>query len=110
MESINYNLRLSKGPAAAHIYLTPNFYDYECCQLTLDWSYDGVYFKYQNDTWITLSIGKNTKTHDIDRIDTDDKKKVFKIMSSHFFDKLQNYSICSNNSLIELRKITDILI
>ena len=76
MEKEKWNFQISKGSAAAHIYLIIDFQ--KCCQLTLDWSYDGVYFKYYTDNWIVLSIGPLTKTHDINLIDTEDKLQIFK--------------------------------
>lgn len=100
---INWSSRLSKGPAAAHSYLIIN--GNQTCQITLDWSYDGVYFKYYDNPWIILSIGPKTQTHEIEKIDTEDKKKVFKYLSSQFFDKLQNYSENSNKSLKKFREI-----
>ena len=100
----NWLLRLSKGPAAAHTYLILN--DQNCCQLTLDWSYDGVYFKYHNDKWITLSIGPLTKTHDLYKIDTEDKLKVFKLLATDL-NKLENYSINSDKSLIKLKELVN---
>jgi hypothetical protein len=103
----NWRLTLSKGPAAAHVYLSINYTN--CCQITLDWSFDAVYFKYYDYDWITLSIGPKTITHEIDKIDTDDKLKIFKLLASQF-NKLKDYSIISNESLITLKKLLDDLI
>lgn len=99
----NYNFRLTKGPYAANVYLMQN--DTYCCQLTLDWSYDGVYFKFFNDDWITLSIGDKTITHDIDKLDTPNKIRIFKELSSHFLNNLQNYSENSDASLANLQAL-----
>ena len=98
----NWSLRLSKGPTAAHIYLIIN--NNNCCQLTLDWSYDGIYYKYYNDNWITLSIGPKTETHDSYKINTEDKLKIFKLLAMDL-NKLQNYSINSDKSLIKLKEL-----
>ena len=107
MDNENWSCRLSKGNAAAHVYLVIN--STESCQLTLDWSYDGVYFKYYDDHWVFLSIGLETKTHEIEKINTDNKIKIFKYLASQFFDKLKNYSENSNKSLIKLQELTDLL-
>jgi len=104
---INWSSRLSKGPAAAHVYLSIN--SLESCQLTLDWSYDGVYFKYYDDSWIILSVGPETKTHEIQKIDTENKIKSFKYLASQFLNKLQNYSEKSNKSLVKLKELTNLL-
>jgi hypothetical protein len=106
--SRKYTLSLSKGVAAAHVYMTIN--NDEKYQLTLDWSFDGVYFKNLDNTWIVLSIGPKTKTHDIDKIDTDNKIAAFKIMALHFISKLQDYSIRSDVALIGLQDILDTLL
>jgi len=104
---INWSSRLSKGPAAAHVYLSINSLEY--CQLTLDWSYDGVYFKYYDDSWIILSVGPETETHEIKKIDTENKIKSFKYLASQFLNKLQNYSEKSNKSLVKLKELTNLL-
>ena len=98
---------IRKGPCAANAYLYIN--DIQVGHLVLDWSYDGVYFKYYNDTWITLSIGPETKKHEINLINTEYKIRFFKYLASQFFDKLQNYSEKSNESLLELKTLVDIL-
>ncbi len=100
---LNWYSRVTKGPAAAHSYLIIN--GQQTCQVTLDWSYDGIYYKYNDNPWIILSIGPKTQTHDLDKIDTEDKKKIFKYLSLQFFDKLENYSEISNKSLKKLREI-----
>ena len=107
MDNVNWLSRLSKGPAAAHAYLSIN--NVESCQLTLDWSYDGVYFKYYNDQWVVLSIGLKTITHEIEKLDTENKIQIFKYLSSQFLDKLKNYSEKSNNSLMKLKELTNLL-
>ncbi len=104
----DYKFSLSKGPAAAHIHLTKNNTDKcEYCQLTLDWTYDGVYFKFLNDDWVILSIGEKTKTHQLSNIDAEEKIKIFKIMASYFLNELPNYSGTSDASLIKLQELID---
>jgi len=105
---INWSSRVSKGTAAAHVYLSIN--GIESCQLTLDWSYDGVYFKYYNDSWVVLSVGPKTITHEIEKLDTENKIQIFKYLSYQFFDKLKNYSEKSNKCLMKLQEFTDLLL
>ena len=106
----NYDIRLSKGPAAARVYLSFNDSQlYNCCQLTLDWSYDGLYFKYYNNDWIILSIGPKTEKHQIYNLDTDDKIKIFKVLANYFLNNLQNYSTISDASLLKLKEIMYLL-
>ena len=97
------SLQISKGPAAAHSYYIEN--DAKCCQLTLDWSYDGLYFKYYDEEWITLSIGPKTEKNEIDKIDTEEKKLMFKKLALNFLSELQDYSTLSDLALIELQGI-----
>ena len=104
----NYNFKLTKGPYASTVYLNQNnIYNY---QLTLDWTYDGIYFKYLNDDWIVLSIGKKNPIHDIHKIDTTDKIMIFKKLCFYCLNNLQNFSEISNDSLIKLQKIVDLFI
>jgi hypothetical protein len=67
------NYRFSTGPAASNTYD-----DATQSQLTLDWSFDGVYFIYRQEPAIVLSIGEQTTTHDIALIDTPEKITVFR--------------------------------
>ena len=98
-----HNLQISKGPAAAHSYYIEN--NIKCCQLTLDWSYDGLYFKYYDEEWITLSIGPKTEKNEINKIDTEEKKFMFKKLALNFLSELQDYSTLSDLALIELQGI-----
>jgi hypothetical protein len=100
---------ISKGPAAAHIYLMINNI---CeCQLTLDWSYDAIYYKYYDDDWIILSIGPKTTYNksQIDKINTQDKVQIFKKLAEKCLTDLPNYSTISDRSLISLREIKNLL-
>lgn len=101
-ETKNFRFRISKGKAAAHIYLIIDNID--CCQLILDWSYDGAYFKYYNDNWIILSLGAQTQTHDIHKINSFDKLKTFKLLIFNL-DELKDYSIISNKSLSKIKSL-----
>lgn len=98
---------LSKGPSAAHSYMIIN--NICKCQLTLDWSYDAIYFKYYDDSWIIISIGQKTEKYEIDKIDTYDKVVVFKQLAYNFLTKLPNYSTNSDLSLIKLKEIINLL-
>jgi hypothetical protein len=76
------NFRFSSGPAAANAYNDNNN-----TQLTIDWSYDGIYFKYDN-TWITLSIGPKTINHEMSKIDTAIMKYTFKKLCLYAIEEL----------------------
>jgi hypothetical protein len=67
------NYRFSAGPAASNTYD-----DATQSQLTLDWSFDGVYFIYRQEPTIVLSIGEQTTTHDSALIDTPEKITVLR--------------------------------
>jgi len=107
MEGTYY--RLNKGSSAAHSYLILN--NIIKCQLILDWTYDAIYYKYYNDEWIILSIGPKTPYNqsDFDKINTDNKVQVFKNLADNCLTELPNYSIISDQSLITLRQIKNLL-
>ena len=93
-------MRINYGPAAANVYHLD-----DTCQLTIDWSFDGVYFKYKNEEWITLSIGEKTTNHQIGSLNTPDKICLFKEMVSFSQKKLKSYSGNSKKALAALSKI-----
>jgi len=94
-------MRTTKGPAASNTYTDePSVH-----QLTVDWSFDGVYVKYKNDGWITLSIGQRTENHQIERLDTLEKKTIFKEMAAFTAENLKGHSKNSDKALIRLQMI-----
>ena len=63
--------RFTSGLAASNTYLTTNNGE---SQLTFDWTYDSVYFKFYNERWITINL---TSFDGQDLIDTKEKKFIF---------------------------------
>jgi len=92
--------RFSNGPAAS------NTYDDDTqSQLTLDWSFDGVYFIYRQEKAIVLSIGERTVLHEIDHLNTPEKRSVFKKLKEYTEEKLRHYSGNSDKALDALKGI-----
>lgn len=52
----HYMTTFTIGPAASHTYITDRRGEF---QLTLDWSYDKVYFKDPDSPWHTLALDPN---------------------------------------------------
>lgn len=103
--SLQYNndinkLRFSAGPSAAHVYD-----DNTNSKICIDWSFDGLYYQYNNGSWITLSLGPKTIVHELDKINTPEMKSVFKSLCFHGVEKLQGYS---GNSDLALLKVNDL--
>ncbi len=96
------NYECTKGPAAATITVTVNG---SLCQLTLDWSYDSFYYKYKNDSWVILSYGSKGDKHEPEKINTQDKKIIFKVLADYAFVELSGYSTNADISLSKLREI-----
>lgn len=96
--------RINQGPAAAICKLFDN--DKKIGELTLDWSYDGVYFKYYDNDYMIISIGSKTKKNDIEKLNIIDKL-YFNILSNHLIKKIKGYSLLSDNALIKLQSIID---
>jgi thymidine kinase len=96
--------RLSKGPAAA------NIYHGTISQLTIDWSYDAVYFKYENNDSIILSLGPCTSVHDIGKINTPNMITEFKSLYIYALNNLNGYSGNSDKALVVLGRVVDLFI
>ena len=94
-------MRVSKGDYAVTIY------DDDGSSLTIDWSFDGLYFKYKNGPYITLSLGEKTKENQIYMINTPDIIEVFKKMCFFGFKNLKGYSDNSKNAVYEVLKFVD---
>ncbi len=95
-------MRLSKGPAASNTYYEEN--GKIIYQLTLDWSFDGVYFTYDNQP-IIFSIGPRTDINELHMINTPDKINALKNLAKYTKTNLIGYSGNSDNALSELNKI-----
>ena len=96
---------VTKGPAAANVYWKND--GKTIGQLTLDWSYDAIDFKYMNQEWITLSIGPKTEKHEINKLDTKDKKDMFVLLEWHLQKNLKGYSVVSDEALEKLFSIVN---
>ena len=93
---MEYNI--TKGPAASNTYI--KYQGEEIGKLTLDWSYNSIYFKYNQDSWITIKLGDS-----LEIIDTDEKKELFKNMANFTIVELKDYSTDSNNALDSLNEM-----
>jgi hypothetical protein len=94
----------TKGPCAAHVYLTNNT-DESIGSLTLDWSYDSFYFKYKNDPWVVLSYGSRGDKNQPEKIDTKDKKNIFLKLKKYALYILVNHSTECDKALDKLNDI-----
>lgn len=97
-------LRISAGPAAAHINDDAN------TQITVDWSFDGLYYKYKDHSWITLSLGPQTEKNEIDKINTPEMKSNFKSLCFFALEQLKGYSGHSDKALVKLQEIVDLFV
>ena len=64
-------------------------------------------YLYDNLDYFLYIYILETKTHEIEKIDTENKIIIFKYLASQFFDKLKNYSENSNKSLAKLQELVD---
>jgi hypothetical protein len=100
--------RFSKGPAASNTYLThPE--DGTTSQLTIDWSYDGVYFIYKNEKAIILSIGPTTLNENSKHFLTInaslEKKETFRKLFQLTGENLSGYSEKTDRVLNKLDEL-----
>jgi hypothetical protein len=87
------------------------FYDDETnSRLTIDWTYDGIYFQYENEPWITISIGPKTEINEINKIDLPSKIRVFKKLCFQALNSLKNHSQICDDALIEVKKVVDFFV
>ena len=98
MQNINTGFRISTGPAAS------NIYDNEENQLTIDWSFDAVYYKYNNGDWITISLGPKTEICEMYKINNVIIQEKFKNLCLYAFTKIKGYSEISDKALEILKK------
>jgi len=103
-------LSLIKGSAGATIYSNKNLSHHEKVTLTIDWSYDAMYFKYYTDDYITISLGIKTDKDEIFKIDTDEKKSMFKTLCFFAISKLKNYSTMSDKALLVVFEKADLFV
>ena len=91
-------LYIVEGPAAANIYDK-----FTNSQLVVDWSFDALYYKFNNEEWITISIGPETHTNDIYKINTAEMVRVFLKLCAFSLDNIKGTSIKISRSLNEIR-------
>ena len=89
-----------EGPAAANIY--DKFND---SQLVVDWSFDALYFQFNKGDWITISIGPETATNDIYKIDTREMVIVFLRLCCYAVDNIKGTGIKITRALNEINKL-----
>ena len=103
---IGLQFDIGKGPAAANIYLRNPETEQQIARLTIDWSFDGIYFRVNRDTQdIVLSIGPQTEKNQLHLIDSPDKISTFKNLGNYALKNLRGYSGNSDKALDELQKI-----
>ena len=110
----------NRGPAAAIAKLMIEEPPTMIAHLTLDWSYDGIYFQiFDEGNWnktITLSTGPKTVKNEINELFNlnSSNKSKFKRLSFEINNKMQisNFSPESEigKSLAELERITDLFV
>ena len=105
IEKQNIPFIMTKGAAAAHIRSKSSK---DNSVITVDWTFDGIYFSYDNRE-IVISIGPKTVKNEIHQIDTPHKKTTFIELANYAIKNLTNYSIASDNALRELQKCVNAL-
>ena len=93
-------LRLSYGPAAS------NTYDDDThSKLTLDWSFDRVYFIYRQEKGIVFSIGERPVLYEMELLDTLEKISLFKKLAEYTLEQLRHSPVNSNKALDALKRM-----
>ena len=107
-------LKISSGPYAATIY--DNETD---SKLIIDWSCDSLYFKYRDDSYITLSIGHGEAltsspvkipNSEIHKLNTQESINTFTKLCQVALKELNGYSVISDNALFEIKKMLDLFV
>lgn len=96
------DFRVTKGEAAA------NVYSYNS-QLTIDWSGDGLYFKYENDDWVIVSLSKKTNISNIFKLDYK-KQAMFKRLCFYALNELKYFAQIPNETVLRLQEIVDLFV
>lgn len=78
------DIRFDSGPAASHTFIT---IDNKTTQITFDWTYDSVYFKFPEEGWVTLEL----TDPDYSILDSPDKKSIFQTMIADVNTRLRSY-------------------
>jgi hypothetical protein len=100
------NLRIIKENSAATLYDTNTN-----SLLTIDWSYDGLYFKYGTEgAYITISLGPKMEKSEIHKLNTPEIISIFKRLCFLSVKHLKNYSPISDNALDKVSKVADLFV
>lgn len=102
MNITSFSYRSSKGPYASNTYLMVDGKDY--AQLTFDWSFDAVYFKKGDDSWITVGYGPKTEEDNSGEINTPHLKELFKCLVNEAIKNVKGYSGVSDKAVTMLEK------
>jgi hypothetical protein len=89
-----------EGHAAANIYDK-----FTNSQLVVDWSFDALYFQFNNKEWITLSIGPETTKNEIHEINTPEMIRIFLKLCCYAVENIKGRSYKINKALNEIREI-----
>lgn len=104
--NVNNKFNITHNPQVYIYYTNENNTE---IQLTLDWNFDSIYFKYSN-TWIILSYGPKGNINQIHKIDNPQKISFFKSVAFHTLNTFKSFSTESENCIKELRKIVDLFV
>ena len=94
---MNNRIEISKGPAAANIYMKDQSNN-TVAHLLLDWSYDSIDYKFKNDSWISINS-------ELNNLNSSEKINIFKLLASEACNNLKNYSDKSNQILEKLEML-----
>ena len=96
-------LRMSYGSAALNVYD-----DESNTRLTVDWSYDGLYYRYKNFNDIVVSLGSKTIRDETFLINTPYMITNFKLLCIEAIEVLKkhNYEV-SNKVIPKLQEVVD---
>ena len=90
-------IEISKGPAAANIYMKDQSNNI-IAHLLLDWSYDSIDYKFKDDSWMSINS-------ELNNINNSEKINIFKLLASDACNNLKIYSDKSNQLLKKLEKL-----
>ena len=99
-------VKYSKGPAAALCTLFDKKGKSVLSEVTFDWAFDAVYYRYGGNMCI-ISVGPKTSKYDVAKIDTDDKKSMFKRLAFRILNDLQNSTL--NPSKEQVKRFTELV-
>jgi hypothetical protein len=102
----NTEFLITKDHHAANAYYINE--DNTRIQLTLDWTFDSIYFKYK-DNWIILSTGEKGHINEIDKLNTLDIIQMFKKISFNVLNEFKPFSHQSTECINGLKNIINMI-